>query len=876
MLHNLARIGTLVQGSANARIAQISRRIPALETLAAIFFMTSVDYSTRVNVAGGSLSAVLTIVLPIIFAVTLLINLIIAETRLDRASRSVFRSGLRSVPMPLVLFAAYAGVWLLLSPTAEAIQNVMCYLMFVLTILLVVTSLRFDYRSVPRIMGWCAVFSATVYLVQQLLFTSGDVDRPLISDRAIAMICLIGLAVLVPAHSREVDPFSPSRSFVWPLFILAVLLNSLSRTGLIVALVLLLFFAVRVRHSWRKRAVVVSVAIVILSGLAIATYYPPIVSRFTEGDNATVGDISVNTSGRTELWQITYDSALRSPILGNGPGSAKVVIQKLFAIPGTDHPHNDYLRIFNDFGVVGVALFWGGLLFLLVRLWLRARALDEPRHWTAVMALLSVVLVGITDNIIVYQFIMLPVGILIGIALRPDPAPVVHLDWHRRRLWGFSRDVVRRSPMFRARAFELARRIPGLTRLRDVLGGLSDSAFSALSTFTVGLTVVRTMPDSGIALFSLMLTGYVIGMILPRNIVLTHIELSANRSSEVYLPSIRDSLSRAVIPFALAFMLPLVSGIPVWGHVTPNQYFAMALSAATATVTGAILTHMRASMHLVRLHEWAGITSLANFAVTLTVIVGGQQILPERAIWALPFSALACGQIVAMLFWRGAMTRVPVRNSLILTPLRSRLLYLVPIGAAQLMIYAQSTIVVRILGPTESAQLEGARVAASPVYILASGLGVLLVPPLVRGLAHSCTRQTLVGLARGIAIVTFAGLVYATSLVGLGPLVSAALGRDIDSLLASARAATFSVDGSTSMNLGILIALDEFARPAWLSVGCAILGVTITLLLVSSWGLFSVPAGHLVAATLQLAVSVLITRGALRLRTTPQSAPAIT
>lgn len=37
------------------------------------------------------------------------------------------------------------------------------------------------------------------------------------------------------------------------------------------------------------------------------------------------------------------------------------------------------------------------------------------RHWAAVMALLSVVLLAITDNVIVYQFIMMPVGVIVGI-----------------------------------------------------------------------------------------------------------------------------------------------------------------------------------------------------------------------------------------------------------------------------------------------------------------------------------------------------------------------------------------------------------------------------------------------------------------------------
>lgn len=408
---------------------RLIRSLPAAEAAIAALFVLVVDYPTRVRVGGGSLSAVLTVVIPGLLGAILVMNFVVASRRLDAGSRTAFRDGLRGVPVLLVAFAVYAGVRLLLSPTSEAIQNVMCYLMFVLGMLVTVTSLRFDYRRLARLVGGCAVASSAVYLVQQLFFTSGDVDRPLISDRAIAMTCLIGLAVLVPASSSTRDPSAPPRSVLWPIFVFAVLVNSLSRTAMAVALVLLLFFAVRARRELRIPAVIATVVSAALGVMLLVVLYPPILSRFTQGDNVSVGGVTVNTSGRSQLWEITYDSAMRAPLWGHGPGNSKLVIQEFFAIPNTDHPHNDYLRIFNDLGLIGVVLFWGGVLLLLARCWRRARRYDEPRHWSAVMALLAVVLVAVTDNVIVYQFIMLPVGVLVGASLRPDPAPLPMTTW---------------------------------------------------------------------------------------------------------------------------------------------------------------------------------------------------------------------------------------------------------------------------------------------------------------------------------------------------------------------------------------------------------------------------------------------------------------
>lgn len=413
----------------NARVTQMARQLPAAEALAAMFFVLLIDAPTRMKLGGGSLSAVITVALPILFGALLIINLIVAAGGLDRGSRAAFHAGVAAVPWPLILFAAYATARFAMEPTADGLQNVMCYLMFVLAILLVVTSLRFDYRRVLRLIGWCAILSATMYLIQQTVFFTGpNADRPFIGDRSFAMTSLLGLAVFVPAK-RDSNSSSAPHRLLPPFFILAVLVVSLSRTALVVGCVLLLFLAVRARRSLRLPAVIAAVVFVLLSVILVVVLYPPVLNRFTEGDNVDVGGVRVNTSGRSVLWEVTYRSAMRAPIWGHGPGNSKSVIQQEFWLPGTDHPHNDYLRIFNDLGLVGVALFWGGIFYLLIKCWRRARARDEARHWSAVMAVLSVVLLGITDNVIVYQFIMLPVAVLVGISLRPDPGSVPIAVW---------------------------------------------------------------------------------------------------------------------------------------------------------------------------------------------------------------------------------------------------------------------------------------------------------------------------------------------------------------------------------------------------------------------------------------------------------------
>src|SRR6202042_232757 len=85
-----------------------------------------------------------------------------------------------------------------------------------------------------------------------------------------------------------------------------------------------------------------------VAGLAFlsVTSFGPLASRFRpQGDLAKVGGVSVDVTGRTNLWRITWDSYLQSPIIGQGAGSAETVIDQVRGAAG--QPHDDYLRILH-------------------------------------------------------------------------------------------------------------------------------------------------------------------------------------------------------------------------------------------------------------------------------------------------------------------------------------------------------------------------------------------------------------------------------------------------------------------------------------------------------------------------------------------------
>lgn len=425
-------------GALEGRGLALARRLPPVDGFLAVLFMLIIDFPTTFNLGGNSLSALITLAVPVLLAAVLLVNLVIASNGLDTDSRAAFRAGLARVPLLLKLFVVYAVVRLVMDPNQPAIQVVFVYLMFVLGMLVAVTSLRYDYRGIAKMMAYAAAMAALIYIFQQLFLTVGDERRPIFSDRAFAMTCLVAIAVLIPAGrpsplpGEEIETpesarrrrLRPPSNLLWTAFIMGALVFSLSRTASAVGAFLCLFVAVRVRRSLRLAAGFAGVVAMVGVALGAVVLYPPLLARFTEGDNVQVGGLTVNTSGRSELWRITWESAIQAPIWGHGPGNSKLVVERGFPIPGTDHPHSDYLRMFNDLGIVGVVLFWGGVFLLLWRCFMLARRHDEQRHWSAVLALLAVVMLSITDNVIVYQFVMMPIGILVGIALRPTAEAV--------------------------------------------------------------------------------------------------------------------------------------------------------------------------------------------------------------------------------------------------------------------------------------------------------------------------------------------------------------------------------------------------------------------------------------------------------------------
>lgn len=212
-----------------------------------------------------------------------------------------------------------------------------------------------------------------------------------------------------------------SKCFWAAVTILAAIGVSLSRSAFVIAALLFPWTQLYGRRRIGKAFGIVATVLTVGALYFSTIYWEPLNDRFYRGDlSLGVGTLKVNASGRTKVWGYVWDSFLESPWLGQGPGSAQYFVG--LVSPQWAHPHNDYLRLLHDYGILGTSL-WVIGLFAFWRT--TARSLAAPAvssgeariHLTALLATISLSLVMLTDNPLVYYFAMMPLAIIMGVSL---------------------------------------------------------------------------------------------------------------------------------------------------------------------------------------------------------------------------------------------------------------------------------------------------------------------------------------------------------------------------------------------------------------------------------------------------------------------------
>lgn len=393
--------------------------------LVALIWLALEDIPDQFTVASMSGGAVLTLVSVLVIALAAA-HVLWRLLRRSGGPREALRAPTgRRLPVMLGVFLAWAIVMLAVHPSYWGVQNVTVYASFVLAIFatshLAAPTVVDDYLRRAGVLG---LLISVVYIATVVVSGPGTTD--VYGARSVAL----GLVLLLAVTSTSTAPLW------WSVTLVAAVALSSSRTATVVAVIIFcLSWAFRGPALHRGRRIVGLLGVGALSSVLLVLALPSLRDRFLIGNGSgderlKVHGLSLNTSGRSQIWAYTWDLALRHRWLGAGPGAAENAINRRF-YGFIAHPHDDYLRLFDDLGLLGLALFLVGMAILMRRIWVRACVLNRPVHSAAFLAILAFAACAVTDNPIVYPFFMIPLGVLVGMSLSETlPTPVSDASRH--------------------------------------------------------------------------------------------------------------------------------------------------------------------------------------------------------------------------------------------------------------------------------------------------------------------------------------------------------------------------------------------------------------------------------------------------------------
>lgn len=294
--------------------------------------------------------------------------------------------------------------------TVQGVQNLACYFLFLSSALIV--SHRVKEQGADRfikfvvVVGW---LRAGLYAVDLARF--GFEAHGVYAARAFGIQAVVIMAAVIP-FGRYVPG---ARLLPYVLAVETAL--SGSRTAMAVAGVLLAMIPMCCARRVRRVRAVVRLAAVGTGGYLAVTCIPVLHDRFFGGDVVMFQGAEVNSSGRDLLWSVVSDHARTRPWTGFGAGSATRIVREVVVTSG--EPHNDYLRLWHDFGYIGLGLWITGYVALMVGCGWRIRrssGRESALHYGALFALLGVGIIMITDNVVIYYYAVLPLGVLVGLS----------------------------------------------------------------------------------------------------------------------------------------------------------------------------------------------------------------------------------------------------------------------------------------------------------------------------------------------------------------------------------------------------------------------------------------------------------------------------
>lgn len=192
--------------------------------------------------------------------------------------------------------------------------------------------------------------------------------------------------------------------------------------GRIATVALLMEWVLLPGFGWFGQRFVIGSLILII---AIALFYTPIFQeRFFGEDGGTLAQVKsgdFSSSGRFTAWPVLFEEVKRRPWLGAGVSSSGIFVKAVWG--QANKPHNDYLRILLEQGIIGLLCLIYGVTCQLVSLRMNLTNRHDERdviRKAAYLGFFVFLIISFTDNPIVYGvWVMHPLLTIAGASYPP-------------------------------------------------------------------------------------------------------------------------------------------------------------------------------------------------------------------------------------------------------------------------------------------------------------------------------------------------------------------------------------------------------------------------------------------------------------------------
>lgn len=302
-----------------------------------------------------------------------------------------------------------------------------------------------------RQVGACLVLASLVpFFILSLDFMTGQLQltdvgpQGHLAVRPAAIFLNTSLAYLL--MSARYSPHSSMQLLykTVALLVFGTILFTLSRMASLVAVLSLGIVMVGLERLTRAMIGGVLASVVLL--VLVATILGDSTTRFFHRPVYSLGEVreNLNVMGRDKMWEVAAEGIREAPVLGHGPGTARLEVGRAVALGrGIEyHPHNEYLQVVHDVGILGLALFLAGWWRLGVYHWLTfSRSIHSGTsegakwHGAALLCMGAVLITALTDNTWHYAYVTVPTMIISGVASGVSSAtlqlnPMRRLNFH--------------------------------------------------------------------------------------------------------------------------------------------------------------------------------------------------------------------------------------------------------------------------------------------------------------------------------------------------------------------------------------------------------------------------------------------------------------